>query len=387
MAFKRPFVPRAHHANRRRKEYTLTRQRYMVPLLLIAAIAAVLVHVLAMRATPWLYALMGMDTHHVEHPDRVVDEEIARVVVREQPAELPDAQVIEPPPAEPTEIEEMMHDPTEIDLLDVDVPELVMAPGETNLPMPDPDPEPVADATADVELAPRELDLAKMGDSALPDSADLLPEPTPLNTNSVVVNAAPQTKVLEDAEGLIDSELRRQAKEGQKGLPSDTRSLSELMGVSNLGANSGVARLGTDLLFGFNQSALKNSARISLLQLAALIHKNPNTRFIIEGHTDGIGSAEYNALLSLQRASAVCDWLIQNGVPVQHVYMRACGSSRPLADVRASRDKQALNRRVEIHMRKPDESLPPECFPATYPVDRKTPVQTQLKNGVRVPHM
>lgn len=382
MAFRRPFTPQAHHANRRRREYSLTKQRYMLPLLLLAALGAVGAHLLIMRAAPWLYAVWESNFAPATPPERVADEEVTRVVVRKEIEELPEA--VEPEmPEEPAEIEDVMHEPVEIDVLDVDVPELVMAPGETNIPMPEPEPE--QQAEAQIDMMPRTLDPTTLGADSL-DQANLLPEPTPLNANTVIANAAPQTKVLEDAEGLIDSELKRRAREGEKGLPSDTRSLADLMNVRSLGANSGVARLGTDLLFGFNQSQLKNSARISMLQLAALIHKNPDTRFIIEGHTDGIGGEDYNALLSLHRAAAVCEWLVKNGVPVKHVYMRACGSSRALVDLKAPRDKQALNRRVEIHMRKQSEALPPDCLPATYAVDRKTPIQTQLKNGVRIPH-
>lgn len=377
MAFRRPFTPLAHHANRRRREYSLTQQRYMLPLLLLAALGAVGAHILIMRATPWLYAAWVSNFSPATPPDRVENEEITRVVVRKEAEELPDA--VEPEmPTEPTEIDDVMHEPVEIDVLDVDVQELVMAPGETNLPMPEPEPE--QQSEAQIDMMPRTLDPTTLGADAL-NQAELLPEPTPLNTNTVIANAAPKTEVLDDAEGLIDSELKRRAKEGEKGLPSDTRSLSDLMNVRSLGANSGVARLGTDLLFAFDQSQLKNSARISMLQLAALIHKNPHTIFIIEGHTDGIGSEEYNAQLSMRRAAAVCEWLKKNGVPVMNVYMRACGSSNPLVDLKAPRDQQALNRRVEIHMRKPQEALPPGCQPVMSEKERKAATQGQQKKG------
>lgn len=372
---------RQHHANRRRRTYSLRQQRYTLPLFVLAALAAVIVHLLALRMSPTLIAFWNK-RFSPPPQEKVQDEEEIRVVIR-QPEELPEADMPDPV-NEPTEMEQILQEPDEIDILEMEVPELIMAPGETNIPLPEPEPEQTPDSSPPIEFTPGELDLASLGSSALPDQAEHLPEPTPLNANDVIANATPQSKVLDDAEGLIDSELRRQAKEGGN-MPGDTRSLSELMGMHNLGANSGVARLGADLLFAFNESKLKNSARISLLQLAALIHKNPNTSFIIEGHTDGIGGEDYNALLSLLRAAAVCEWLTQNGVPTKRVYMRACGSHRPLVNTRAPRDKQALNRRVEIHMRKIGETLPPGCLPASYPVDRQTPVQTQLKNGVRAP--
>lgn len=357
-------------------------------ILLLAAVAAVGAHLLIMRATPWLYDVLGVQLSPAKVPERVEDDE-TRIVVRDHHTDElpPEAEPEEPPPDDPQEIENKLHEEaeTEIDLLDVQLEELVLAPGETNLPVPEPDQELKNDAAVLDEFTPQELDMRVLGVTDLPEQAQKIPEPTPVNANSVVVNADAQNKALEEAEGLIEADLRRQAREGHGDLPSDTRSLAELMGAKHLGASSGVARLGADLLFEFNESKLKNAARVSLLQLAALIHKNPRTRFIIEGHTDGIGGADYNGLLSLLRAAAVCDWLIQNGVPVKNVYMRACGSSKPLVDVNAPRNKQGLNRRVEIHMRSAREALPYGCLPATHKVDHITPIRTQLKFGVKVP--
>lgn len=377
---------RVHHSNRRRGSFRLTHQRYMRSLFLLAALGALFVHLGALRVLPHLYRLWDKHFAAVAPPERVEDEETVRVVVtREKPEDYREADTQELP-TEPAEPEEIAHEPEEIDMLDMDMQELIMAPGETNLPLPEPEAEPQQNAPeAEDFMPPAALDITQPGDSVLPDQADLIPEPTPLNTNSVIAHASPQSDALQNAESLIESEMRKQAKEGDGGLSSEVRSLKDLMGVHNPGASSGVARLKTDVLFAFNQSKLKNEARVPLLQLAALIHKNPRTRFIIEGHTDSIGSAEYNALLSLQRAAAVCHWLSGNGVPTKNVYMRACGSTRPLDDVKAPRERQKNNRRVEIHMRRPNEALPPGCLPASYPVDRDTPVQVQLSRGVHVP--
>ncbi len=350
------------HNNRMRREFELREQRHMVPLLIVAALSAALIHVLAFRASPFLISLWR-DNSTLFHAERAEqDEEAIRVVIRKTPPEL---QQIEPPPPEeqtmPTE--EPPPEPQEIDILDIDVPELVMAPGETNIPLPEP--KQVDDLSAEqAQMMPEAPAMNVPSPDLDPSLPEQIPEPTPLSTNSVIVNATPQLKQLDDAEGVIESELRRQASQGNGDLPSDTRSLAQLMGVSHLGANSGVARLGTDLLFAFNESRLKNSARVSLLQLAALIHKNPSTTFIIEGHTDGIGTPEYNAALSMRRAQAVVQWLAGNGVPIDRVFLRACGSSHPLVDTNLPRERQTLNRRVEIHMRRPGELMPPDCVSA-----------------------
>ena len=202
----------------------------------------------------------------------------------------------------------------------------------------------------------------------------------------MVAAATAQSEVLEDASSLMEQDLRKAASEaGQSNLPGDTRSLAQLMGEEHLGAKSGVARLGADVLFGYNECRMKNSARITMLQLAALIQKNPETYFVIEGHTDSMGGSAYNALLGLQRAAAVREWLMGNGVPVDYVYIRSCGSSMPLAPTTGNREQQALNRRVEIHMRAGGEELPAGACDHKYPVDLAKPISQQLAAGVKVP--
>ncbi len=332
----------------------------MIPVLLVAAVAAAIVHLLALRASPWILNFWNSQMQNSVKEANDAQLEAARIVVRRTEAEL---ETEMPPMEQQQEMETLEPDPQEIDLIDAQVKELVMAPGETNLSLPAPEEIP-ENSAAELAPTPPSMNLPEAKD--MPSLSPLLPEPTPINTNSVIANAAPQNELLEDAEGFIDQELRRQASEGSSNLPSDTRSLSELMGLSNLGSSSGVARLGADILFEFDESRLKNSARVSMLQLAALIHKNPTTIFIIEGHTDAIGTEEYNRQLSLRRAQAVISWLEQNAVPIRHVYLRACGSSHPLVNTSLPREQQSLNRRVEIHMRQPREALPEGSQPARY---------------------
>jgi outer membrane protein OmpA-like peptidoglycan-associated protein len=371
--------------NRRRNGYELTRQRDMVPIAMGAASAAVVVHALLWVYFPSL-SLLGLDKL-IDVPAEVKDQETIRVVVKTPPKEekLEEAQEQEIIDNQPQEIEEIKHEPEEIDILDVDVPELVMAPGPTELAVA----EPVyadEEQTPVSELPPAQLDLGALQANDLTEEALAIPEPTPVNSNEVVAAATAQAEVLEDASSLMEQDLRKAASEaGNTNLPGDTRSLAQLMGEEHLGSGSGVARLGADVLFGFNECQLKNSARITMLQLAALIQKNPHTYFVIEGHTDSIGGAAYNALLGLQRAAAVRAWLVGNGVPVENVYVRSCGSSMPLAPTTGTREQQNLNRRVEIHMRAGGEELPAGACDSKYKVDLNTKISQQLAAGVKVP--
>ena len=368
--------------NRRREGYELTKQRAMLPIALGAACAAAMLHI---GVFIWGPSVIHLNFNKLfDVPERVQDEEI-RVVVKQKPEdELEEAKEEEPPPPM-DEPQEIAHEPLEIDIIDAEMEELVMAPGKTELTLPEPVYTQESTPTIS-ELPPAQIDVGALQMDPVPREALNIPEPSPVNSNDVVIAAEAQPEAVEEASSLMEKELRESAsKLGNGELPADTRSLSDLLGEGNLSAKSGVARLGADVLFGFNESQLKNSARITMLQLAALIQKNPETVFIIEGHTDSLGGDEYNALLGMQRAAAVRAWLSGNNVPIDNVYIRSCGCSAPLASTKLPKEQQTLNRRVEIHMRKKEDAIPEGSMPSTFKVDMKTAVRTQLTKGVRVP--
>ena len=105
----------------------------------------------------------------------------------------------------------------------------------------------------------------------------------------------------------------------------------------------------TDLLFGYNEEELKESARLSLMKLGLLIQRNPEAVFIIEGHTDTTGSSEYNITLSRQRALSVQNWLAEAlSIKSRRIKIKAMGETRPLINPTGSSEAQSINRRVEI---------------------------------------
>ncbi len=359
--------------NRRRKSYELTQSQSVGPVILLASLAAISLHVVGYFAAPTLKWSLIFPVISIE----LEEEEVVRIVANEAEMKQHKAEAAPPEP-----IEQVMPDtqePEEIDLLDLDIEELVMAPGDTELVVAAP-PKPAAEESLEAfapDLAELNMQLAPAPVSAAPAFQEL--DMTTVNTNEVVINAMASETGLDTATKLREADLKADAN-NTEGLPTDTRSLSDLMQVESLGAQSGVARLGADLLFKFGKAQLLNSARITMIQLAALICKNPKTRFIIEGHTDSFGGEAYNEILSLQRAAAVRDWLKQNQIPTDNVYLRACASSKSLSSHKGSKEKQKLNRRVEIHMRKPSEALPKGALPASTKVDLKTPIEQQIRN-------
>lgn len=105
----------------------------------------------------------------------------------------------------------------------------------------------------------------------------------------------------------------------------------------------------TDILFGYNEYRLKESARLSMMKLAFLVQTNPGARFTIEGHTDSFGGAEFNRELSLKRAEAVRDWLVERlRIGVDNIRVVGLGMQRPVVSTDGTVEEQALNRRVEI---------------------------------------
>jgi outer membrane protein OmpA-like peptidoglycan-associated protein len=102
-----------------------------------------------------------------------------------------------------------------------------------------------------------------------------------------------------------------------------------------------------DVLFDSGQYTLKPAARERLARISGIVLAYPDLRMEIEGHTDSIGSDEYNQRLSEKRAATVRDYLVDSGVPIDSVLARGLGKASPVADNSTSAGRK-LNRRVEM---------------------------------------
>jgi outer membrane protein OmpA-like peptidoglycan-associated protein len=102
-----------------------------------------------------------------------------------------------------------------------------------------------------------------------------------------------------------------------------------------------------DVLFDFNKYTLKPAARERLAKVSGIVLAYPDLKLQIEGHTDAIGSDEYNQTLSEKRAEAVRDYLVSSGVSMNNVAALGLGKTNPVADNNTA-DGRKLNRRVEM---------------------------------------
>ena len=100
------------------------------------------------------------------------------------------------------------------------------------------------------------------------------------------------------------------------------------------------------ILFGFNSSALSNTSKASLRELAQILKEDPTTDIAIVGHTDKVGTYEANMKVSKDRAYTVENYLQDCGVsPAQFKQVEGVGYNQYDDSMSASQ-----NRRVDIYM-------------------------------------
>ena len=102
-----------------------------------------------------------------------------------------------------------------------------------------------------------------------------------------------------------------------------------------------------DILFDFDKATLKRDVEFNLVKIATILNQFAEMKILIEGHTDAIGSDEYNLGLSQRRAQAVNDFLVSQDVVAARLSAEGYGEGRPVADNGTEEGRQK-NRRVDL---------------------------------------
>lgn len=99
--------------------------------------------------------------------------------------------------------------------------------------------------------------------------------------------------------------------------------------------------------FATDAYAVEGQSREALLKLANIFKEYPNTNILVEGHTDSTGSDAYNLTLSKNRAQAVTNFLVNQGISKGRIDTKWYGEAQPKYD-NSTVEGRSKNRRVEV---------------------------------------
>lgn len=102
-----------------------------------------------------------------------------------------------------------------------------------------------------------------------------------------------------------------------------------------------------NIFFDFNEYTLQRSSMSELKEVYDFLRQNPNVKVEISGHTDNVGSEQYNLELSTKRAKSVYDFLLFKRIRPEQISYVGYGQSRPVVP-NDNLENQSMNRRIEF---------------------------------------
>jgi len=187
-----------------------------------------------------------------------------------------------------------------------------------------------ADAKAAADAAERERREAE----AARQSADAARQSAEASRQAAEAQARQAQQTLSDVER--EKETLRQQLQEQLNVIFETRETARGLIVSL-----------SDVLFDTGSANLTSGAREKLARVAGVIASHPGLQMSVEGHTDSVGSSDFNQRLSEDRARSVHDYLVGQGIPPAAVGTAGFGESQPVASNGSAAGRQQ-NRRVEL---------------------------------------
>ncbi len=102
-----------------------------------------------------------------------------------------------------------------------------------------------------------------------------------------------------------------------------------------------------NIYFAFNSADILANSQKVLDEFIVFLNDHPTLQISIEGHTDNVGSDEFNLILSENRAKAVYNYLVNNGIDANRLQYKGFGESNPIA-TNETEEGRAMNRRTEF---------------------------------------
>lgn len=174
--------------------------------------------------------------------------------------------------------------------------------------------------------------------------ADLLSAPSKEFKDAEIIVLANYIKNLEKLDSTATFALVL-AQEDSLAVAVVTDSVKEIEGVTEL------EKYEKMIFFNFDSSTLKKESYTALDEAVKILKNSAELSFVIEGHTDNVGSDAYNMALSKRRAASVRRYFISKGIPATRISSAGYGEVQPI-DTNATEEGRAKNRRVKINVKK-----------------------------------
>ena len=152
-----------------------------------------------------------------------------------------------------------------------------------------------------------------------------------------------------DTQDAARAETDRKISDQEQVLAENKKLIEELRarGTDARMTRRGVVINLPDVLFEFDRAALTGDARSTVREIAVALRGVGDRAILVEGHTDSVGTYDYNQRLSEDRAESVASALVREGVSRRQVSSRGFGERDPISSNDTSSGR-SRNRRVEV---------------------------------------
>ena len=151
-----------------------------------------------------------------------------------------------------------------------------------------------------------------------------------MKSNLTVIVAVLSTILLSSCETVSQKVMSKSsASDSKTRSAASGTAIKSLFAKTKQTASDKLIAVGDRVLFDYDSSSLDSSAKILLDAQSRFLRANTDLNFIVEGHCDERGTREYNLALGEQRATAVRDYLVIQGIDPDRIKVISYGKEKP----------------------------------------------------------